>query len=201
VRQQYTITKAKARRGGIRYSVAGHARCQDDMVRSEGNHIMLISKAQERRGFGAARWQAHGIGLLFGSPGQGAHLRRLLNGLVRPSRAATCRQHIYFLIDRSTVFLSKNCLSARGARRADSLPPKRPLNGLLISSEQEAGGARLHFVIGPAEGLPIALRPKAQENSLSLGKLTFPHQFARVLLVEQIYRAHEIRRGSGYHKT
>lgn len=65
------------------------------------------------------------------------------------------------------------------------------------------GGSRLSFVIGGAEGLPNELRypedgPKP--NMVSLSALTFTHQFARTLLMEQIYRASEIRKGSGYHK-
>mmetsp|Transcript_6870 Transcript_6870/g.20221 ORF Transcript_6870/g.20221 Transcript_6870/m.20221 type:complete len:157 (+) Transcript_6870:334-804(+) len=62
----------------------------------------------------------------------------------------------------------------------------------------DAGGSRLDLCIGPAEGFTDELRRSAR--LLSLSKLTFPHQLARLLLVEQIYRAAEIRRGSGYHK-
>ena len=67
----------------------------------------------------------------------------------------------------------------------------------------DMGGSRLSFVIGGAEGLPHELRfpedgPKP--NMISLSALTFTHQFARTLLMEQIYRASEIRKGSGYHK-
>lgn len=62
----------------------------------------------------------------------------------------------------------------------------------------EDGGSRLTFVIGGAEGLPDDL--KVGREKLSLGMLTFTHQFARLLLMEQIYRASEIRKGSGYHK-
>lgn len=62
----------------------------------------------------------------------------------------------------------------------------------------EEGGSRLTFVIGENEGLPKAFR---QKNTLiSLSKLTFTHQMTRLILVEQIYRASEIRRGSSYHK-
>lgn len=72
----------------------------------------------------------------------------------------------------------------------------------------ERGGSRVSFVIGGADGLPPSLRGSSPGMSLdnkqfiflSLSDLTFTHQFARVLLVEQVYRASEIRRGSGYHK-
>jgi 23S rRNA (pseudouridine1915-N3)-methyltransferase len=63
----------------------------------------------------------------------------------------------------------------------------------------DQGGSRLAFVIGGAEGLPEDLR-QSSITKLSLSKLTFTHQFARTLLMEQIYRASEIRKGSGYHK-
>lgn len=70
----------------------------------------------------------------------------------------------------------------------------------------DQGGSRSTFVIGGAEGLPPQLKQtdKGQRPSnsmmLSLSALTFTHQFARTLLMEQIYRASEIRKGSGYHK-
>ena len=63
----------------------------------------------------------------------------------------------------------------------------------------EAGGSRVTFIIGGADGLPPALKADPG-RLLSLSRLTFTHQMARLLLIEQIYRATEIRRGSGYHK-
>lgn len=63
----------------------------------------------------------------------------------------------------------------------------------------EAGGSRLAFVIGGAEGLPPELKNRAQ-SLLSLSKMTFTHQVTRLILAEQIYRALEIAKGSGYHK-
>ena len=66
----------------------------------------------------------------------------------------------------------------------------------------EEGGSRVTFIIGGADGLPPALKQAAgqQASLISLGRLTYTHQMARLLLAEQIYRATEIRRGSGYHK-
>lgn len=71
----------------------------------------------------------------------------------------------------------------------------------------EQGGSRTTFVIGGAQGLPPDLRLSRPSpplsvtpQLLSLSHLTFPHQLARLLLVEQIYRASEIRKGSEYHK-
>lgn len=63
------------------------------------------------------------------------------------------------------------------------------------------GGSRLAFVIGGAEGLPPSIKAARQRYEFwSLSRLTFTHQWARVLLTEQLYRATEIRKGSGYHK-
>jgi 23S rRNA (pseudouridine1915-N3)-methyltransferase len=53
----------------------------------------------------------------------------------------------------------------------------------------------LVFVIGGAFGLQL---PRA-EHRLSLGPMTLPHQLARVVLLEQLYRAHKILAGEPYH--
>ena len=50
-------------------------------------------------------------------------------------------------------------------------------------------------MIGGAFGLEL---PQAQER-LSFGPMTFPHQLARVLLLEQLFRAHKILAGEPYH--
>jgi 23S rRNA (pseudouridine1915-N3)-methyltransferase len=60
-------------------------------------------------------------------------------------------------------------------------------------------GSRLSFVIGGAEGLSKELKAQAL-SLLSLSKMTFTHQITRFILVEQLYRALEIEKGSSYHK-
>lgn len=55
------------------------------------------------------------------------------------------------------------------------------------------------FLIGGADGLPQAVRDKAH-FSLSFGKLTWPHMIARVMLLEQLYRAQQILAGHPYHR-
>lgn len=57
----------------------------------------------------------------------------------------------------------------------------------------------LLFVIGGDEGLAPAVRERAQ-LTLSLSRMTLPHRLARVVLVEQLYRAFTILRGEPYHK-
>ena len=65
-------------------------------------------------------------------------------------------------------------------------------------SRVERGGAKIVLAIGPAEGFRDEIREKFERISLS--KLTFTHQIARLLLVEQVFRAFEIQKGSEYHK-
>ncbi len=58
---------------------------------------------------------------------------------------------------------------------------------------------QLVFVMGGADGLSNTLKSRA-ELVLSLSPMTFPHELARLLLVEQLYRAKTILQGGRYHK-
>src|SRR5437764_10589598 len=61
--------------------------------------------------------------------------------------------------------------------------------------ERRRSGQDLCFVIGGPYGLDLG----EAEHRLSLGKVTLPHQLARVVLLEQLYRAHKILAGEPYH--
>lgn len=61
------------------------------------------------------------------------------------------------------------------------------------------GHSSVAFVIGGSLGLSRAVLARADEE-MSLGPMTFPHQLARVMLLEQLYRARKIASGERYHK-
>jgi 23S rRNA (pseudouridine1915-N3)-methyltransferase len=69
----------------------------------------------------------------------------------------------------------------------------------LVRDLEETPPQRTAFVIGGAAGIDPALLARA-DRRLSLGPLTLPHQLARVVLCEQIYRATTILRGEPYHR-
>lgn len=68
-----------------------------------------------------------------------------------------------------------------------------------IFSKQMMAGKNIDFIIGGAFGLSCDIINKA-DLLLSLSEMTFPHQFAKLLLLEQIYRAQSLISGHPYHK-
>lgn len=100
---------------------------------------------------------------------------------------------------------------------AESVREKLPKGGAIIamciegktcSSEEMArrlndyavqGKTQLTFLIGGSVGLHQSLKEQADWR-LSMSPMTFPHHMARVMLLEQIYRAYQIQQGTRYHK-
>lgn len=82
------------------------------------------------------------------------------------------------------------------------------IEGKEISSEQLSskmneialsGSGTVSFIIGGSHGLSPAVK-QAAKLRLSMSPMTFPHQLARVMLLEQIYRSFMISSGGKYHK-
>jgi len=68
-----------------------------------------------------------------------------------------------------------------------------------IEHWQDNESQNLAFLIGGADGHSDGLRKKA-DFLLSFGRMTWPHMMARVMLVEQLYRAQQIMAGHPYHR-
>lgn len=82
------------------------------------------------------------------------------------------------------------------------------IEGKMLSSEELSktldgvqinGKSTVDFIIGGSYGLSQAIKSRA-DLRLSMSKMTFPHQMARMILSEQIYRAFEISTNGKYHK-
>ncbi len=98
--------------------------------------------------------------------------------------------------EESTIkdILKKNETLITLNENGHSFTSKRLATKLLDSHTQN-----ITFVIGGATGLSPSLNTSASWQ-LSLSPLTFPHEIARLLLIEQLYRAQTILQGGPYHK-
>ena len=70
------------------------------------------------------------------------------------------------------------------------------LTSLLLNFKNK----KINFLIGDADGIPSDIKNKSN-LLLSLSPLTFPHELARLILIEQIYRAISISNNSPYHRA
>lgn len=79
----------------------------------------------------------------------------------------------------------------------------KPCSSVELSRRMEelavAGKTQLTFLIGDSVGLDESLKRQADWR-LSMSPMTFPHHLARIMLLEQIYRAYQISAGTKYHK-
>jgi 23S rRNA (pseudouridine1915-N3)-methyltransferase len=69
----------------------------------------------------------------------------------------------------------------------------------MLEKNRDAGTQTMTFIIGGAAGLAPELKAKAK--LISFGHMTFPHQFVRIMLLEQLYRSMTMMSGHPYHKV
>ena len=79
-------------------------------------------------------------------------------------------------------------------KKYDSVGFARCLENLMIG-----GKSSITFIIGGSDGLDKSILSEA-DTLLSMSDMTFPHQLARIILLEQIYRAFKIINNETYHK-
>lgn len=107
----------------------------------------------------------------------------------------------------------KNALEKEGKKILEKVPKGSKIYTLCIEGKQStseefslrieqaklSGFSCIVFIIGSSFGLSDEVKRVGHEK-LSMSKMTFPHQLARVMLLEQIYRATQISLSTKYHK-
>ena len=109
---------------------------------------------------------------------------------------------------RLTIIETADEKAMERALQKAAFPIALAINGKILSSDNFAktlqnmaidGTPHIAFVIGGAEGLSAHILGLCRMR-LSLSAMTFPHQLARIILLEQVYRAFRIINNEPYHK-
>lgn len=125
-----------------------------------------------------------------------------------PALAEMCEHYVKLIGRHCPVDVKelKNDAALRKALAPGDIVVALEVNGQALTSTAfskqvqtwiESGGSRLVFLIGGADGLPREVSAAAARQ-LSLSTMTLPHRVARLILLEQLYRAFSIWRGEPY---
>ncbi len=137
----------------------------------------------------------------FWQEAEGEYLKRL---------SRFCKMKIIELAEQNKYDNIEKIISMEGEEILASLNGKNVLldiHGKELSSEEFAKklekegneNSTISFIIGGSYGVSDYVKNKI-EDKLSFGKITYPHNIARIILLEQIYRAFMINSNSKYHK-
>ena len=118
------------------------------------------------------------------------YIKRLSRYLTIDTVEARDEASLFKQFDRSKSFLV--ILDSRGKELSSEEL------ATFLDSHQSRGTQQILFAVGGADGFSAEGR-KAAAFQLSLGKMTLPHELARVILLEQLYRAFTILKGHPYH--
>jgi 23S rRNA (pseudouridine1915-N3)-methyltransferase len=118
-----------------------------------------------------------------------------------PNRAARSQADCKLALAAEAAALRQRLAPASHLIVLDSAGTQLTSEGIadMLSRLQDAGIRQLNFVIGGSWGVDETLKREAA-LLLSLGAITLPHNLARVVLLEQLYRAFRIINGDPYHK-
>ena len=117
------------------------------------------------------------------------------------------------LSDNPSAKEIENALSSEAKKIIEKIPKGAKVYSMCIEGKQRTseelsheidglaleGVSNIVFIIGGSFGLSDEVK-KLSAFRLSMSKMTFPHQIARIMLLEQIYRAMQISIGTKYHK-
>ena len=117
------------------------------------------------------------------------------------------------LSDNPSAKEIENALSSEAKKIIEKIPKGAKVYSMCIEGKQRTseelsheidglaleGVSNIVFIIGGSFGLSDEVK-KLSAYRLSMSKMTFPHQIARIMLIEQIYRSMQISIGTKYHK-